>query len=63
MIRLKGDKVVNQALDSRLERESQWVKKSSTVVRADSIFQKVINNQNITLPTFDSESEKKKKYN
>ena len=60
MIRLKGDKVVNQALDSRLERESLWVKKSSTVVKADSVFQKGITNQRFTQPTVESESKKTK---
>ena len=59
MIRLKGDKVVNQALDSRLGRESAWVNKSSTVVRSDSVFQKNINDQQFFLPTEESESEKK----
>ena len=38
MMRLKGDEIVNQAIDSRLERESMWVKKSSTIVQADCIF-------------------------
>ena len=38
MIRLKGDKVVNQVLDSRLGRESTWLNKSSTVVKADGVF-------------------------
>ena len=63
MIRFKGDAVVNHAIDSRLERESAWLKKSSTIVRADSIFQKCINNQKITLPSTESESEKKSAIN
>ena len=37
MIQLKGDKVSNQALDSRLGRESAWTNKSSTVVKAERI--------------------------
>ena len=45
MIRLKGDKIVNQALDSRLERESSWIKKSSTVTGADKIFKINIDNK------------------
>ena len=59
MIRLKGDKVVNQALDSRLEREATWTKKSSTVVGADNVFQKCIENQTVSLSSNESESEKK----
>jgi hypothetical protein len=31
MVRLKGDPIVNHAVDSRLERESEWTKKHSTV--------------------------------
>jgi hypothetical protein len=31
MVRLKGDPVVNHAIDSRLERESEWTQKHSTV--------------------------------
>ena len=49
MIRLKGEKVVNQAIDSRLERESSCFKKSSTVVQANCIFQKSIDSQKIIL--------------
>ena len=59
MIRLKGDKVVNQALDSRLGRESAWTNKSSTIVKADGVFKKNIENKKITFPTEESESEKK----
>ena len=32
IVRAKGDKLVNHALDSRLERESSWSRKHSTVV-------------------------------
>ena len=59
MIRLKGDKIVNQALDSRLERESSWIKKSSTIVGADKIFNINIDNKKITPPTIETESERK----
>ena len=31
IIRIKGDNIVNHALDSRIERESIWTKKYSTV--------------------------------
>ena len=42
MLRLKGDQVVNQALDSRLEREATWTRKSATVCNADKMFQENI---------------------
>ena len=35
---LKGDKVVNVALDSALEREKEWSRKSSTIAKCDEIF-------------------------
>ena len=38
LMRLKGDKNVNHALDSRLEREQNWTRKSSTVVSANKIY-------------------------
>ena len=50
MIRMKGDEVVNHALDSRLERESGWTKKSSTVCEANRVFQDNVNKQNISIP-------------
>ena len=37
MMSLKGDSVVNHVLDSRLERESKWKKKSSSIVEANII--------------------------
>jgi hypothetical protein len=55
MIRMKGDELVNHALDSKLERESRWTRKSSTVCQADKIYQDNIENQNIVIP--DSQSE------
>ena len=50
MIRMKGDELVNHALDSKLERESRWTRKSSTVCQADKIYQDNIENQNIVIP-------------
>ena len=38
-IRMKGDEIVNHALDSRLERESEWTRKFSTVVAVDQMYQ------------------------
>ena len=41
MIRTKGDKLVDHALDSWVERESTWTKKSSTTCDVDLIFKKI----------------------
>ena len=49
--RLKGDRVVNAALDSALEREKQWSRKSSTIVKCDEIFQEVAETNHIPDPT------------
>ena len=43
--RIKGDTVVNAALDSALNREKQWEKKSSTLVKCDSIFTEISETQ------------------
>ena len=58
MMRMKGDSVVNHALDSRLERESGWTRKSSTVVEANRIFEENVANQKITVPTNESTTNK-----
>ena len=58
MIRIKEDHLVNHALDSRLERESQWKKKSSTIVEADRIFHKSVEQINIHTPLTQSEKNK-----
>ena len=55
MIRMKGDEVVNHALDSRLERESGWTKKSSTVCEANRVYQDNVDKQNISIPILESE--------
>ena len=36
-MRLKGDKIVNAALDSAIQRESQFTRKKSTIVRAQEV--------------------------
>ena len=36
-MRLKGDKIVNAALDSAVTRESEFTRKQSTVVRAQKV--------------------------
>ena len=58
MIRMKGDGVVNHALDSRLERESTWKKKSSSIVEADKVFKENLASNKISLPTTETEAEK-----
>ena len=58
MMRLKGDNTVNHALNSRLERESSWTRKSSSVVEADKIFKDIVAAQNITLPVLETPRER-----
>ena len=50
MIRMKGLELVNNALDSRLNRELKWSRKSLTTCEANIIFQDNINKQNINGP-------------
>ena len=47
LMRIKGDKIVNQALDSRLERESNWINKSSTILQCHQILEQNIQNEMI----------------
>ena len=51
MMRLKGDSIVNHTLDSRLERESNWTVKSSTIVTCQQILDRNIENNTIFIPT------------
>ena len=37
LMRLRGDTTVNQCIESKLERERLWTKKSSTAVRSDKL--------------------------
>ena len=60
MIRTKGDKLVNHALHSRVERESAWTKKSATAPEIDNIFRENIANNNITINTHSTVGERKK---
>ena len=55
VVRMKGDELVNHALDSRLERESRWSKKSSTICEANKVFQDNINKKVISIPVRESE--------
>ena len=47
IIRSKGDKVVNHALDSRIERESAWKKKHSTIVSMQNMWKENIEQNKI----------------
>ena len=50
IIRSKGDSLVNHALDSRIERESSWTRKYSTVTHMQTMWQENINENRIILP-------------
>ena len=41
-MRIKGDRTVNDALNSAIERESKWTHKQSTVVQCESIYLKAL---------------------
>ena len=45
MMRSKGDEVVNHMLDSRLERESVWTKKFSTITHAYFVESNIVESQ------------------
>ena len=47
MIKLKGDAVVNHAIESRLERESKWSKKYSTITSMDKMWKENVDNNKI----------------
>ena len=50
LMRIKGDATVNLALDSRLERESQWTSKYSTISESDKILRENIDNDRFLIP-------------
>ena len=50
-MRIKGDSVVNHALDSRLQRESAWTTKSSTTVSCQRIMQETMDMDKFFIPT------------
>ena len=58
-MRLKGDKTVNHVLDSRLERESAWKKKFSTIVAVNFIFKENVELKKISIPEENSDNKKK----
>ena len=45
--RIKADSHVNNALDSRLEREQTWTRKKSTIVQSDNILKELKNKENL----------------
>ena len=51
LMRIKGDPIVNHTLDSRLERESCWTNKSSTIVKCQQLLDMNIDNDNIFIPS------------
>jgi hypothetical protein len=59
MIRVKGDIIVNHALNSRIEREAAWKKKSSTVCEAQKIYDQNVAKNTIVEPTTETEAEKR----
>ena len=50
-MRIKGDSVVNHALDSRLQRESAWTTKSSTTVSCQRIMEETMDMDKFFIPT------------
>ena len=51
MMRLKGDSTVNHTLNSRLERESAWTSKYSTINFCDQILNQNVQSDSIFIPT------------
>ena len=59
LMRLKGDTMVNHALNSRLERESNWKKKKSTTVEANSIYTKNLESNKFLVPDNEASTQEK----
>ena len=59
LMRLKGDTMVNHALDSRLERESNWKKKKSTTVEANAIYTKNLESNKFLVPENEASTQEK----
>ena len=53
MIRVKGDPLVNHALDSKLERESAWTRKHSTVSNMQQMWNKNLKENKVDKPSQD----------
>ena len=60
LMRTKGDSLVNHTLDSRLERESEWTNKYSTISAVHKMWQNNIENNNIQAPHEDDTYASKK---
>ena len=45
--RMKGDESVNYILDCRVERESDWTRKSSVTVRAEEVYAECLNQNTV----------------
>ena len=56
LMRLKGDTIVNHTLNSRLERESNWTGKSSTVNICEQFLDQNVQNDLIFIPTSENTS-------
>ena len=52
-IRSKGDEIVNGMIDSRIEKESAWTRKSSTTTQMQTLWNDKCDKQNIVLPQED----------
>ena len=50
MMRIKGDIIVNKCLDSKINRETKWKKKSSTVVKCNNIVAELVKNNKLIIP-------------
>ncbi len=58
--KVKGDSLVNHAMETKLEREQTWSNKQSTIKLSVSTFQTVTNNQPKTLSLSEAKSKVKK---
>ena len=58
MMSIKGDIIVNKCLDSKINRETKWKKKSSTVVKCNNIVAELVKNNKLIIPRSTSISKK-----
>ena len=50
LMKMKGDKTVQTCIQSKLERESSWIKKSSTIVKSNETIAQLVANGTIAQP-------------
>ena len=62
LVRAKGDELVNHALDSRLERESAWTRKHSTIVTVQRMWKENHESGKISIPQDTETQEHRKKH-